>query len=51
MASPMRRAQETAAAINEVLDLPLSTDEDLFEVRQSDAFYAGLPDAAEHAAR
>ena len=49
VASPMRRAQETATAINEVLDLPLSTDEDLFEVRQSDAFYAGLPDAAEHA--
>jgi broad specificity phosphatase PhoE len=49
VASPMRRAQETATAINEVLDLPLSTDDDLFEVRQSDAFYANLPDAAEHA--
>ncbi|MEA2133067.1 MAG: ribonuclease / adenosylcobalamin/alpha-ribazole phosphatase [Solirubrobacteraceae bacterium] len=49
LASPMRRAQETASAINEVLDLPLATDEDLFEVRQSDAFYANLPDAAEHA--
>jgi broad specificity phosphatase PhoE len=49
LASPMRRAQETASAINEVLDLPLATDEDLFEVRQSDAFYASLPDAAEHA--
>jgi broad specificity phosphatase PhoE len=49
VASPMRRAQETAAAINELLDLPLATDEDLFEVRQSDAFYAGLPHAAEHA--
>ena len=49
VASPMRRAQETAAAINEVLGLPLATDEDLFEVRQSDAFYANLPDAAEHA--
>lgn len=49
VASPMRRAQETAAAINEVLDLPLATDEDLFEVRQSDAFYANLPHAAEHA--
>ncbi len=49
VASPMRRAQETAKAINEVLDLPISTDEDLFEVRQSDAFYAGLPAAAEHA--
>jgi broad specificity phosphatase PhoE len=49
LASPMRRAQETATAINEVLDLPLATDEDLFEVRQSDAFYANLPHAAEHA--
>jgi broad specificity phosphatase PhoE len=49
VASPMRRAQETAAAINEVLDLPLSTDEDLHEIRQSDAFYAKLPYAAEHA--
>jgi broad specificity phosphatase PhoE len=49
LASPMRRAQETASAINEVLDLPLTTDEDLFEVRQSDAFYANLPHAAEHA--
>jgi probable phosphoglycerate mutase len=49
VASPMRRAQETAAGIKEVLGLPLSTDDDLFEVRQSDAFYANLPDAAEHA--
>jgi broad specificity phosphatase PhoE len=49
LASPMRRAQETAAGINDVLDLPLATDEDLFEVRQSDAFYANLPHAAEHA--
>jgi broad specificity phosphatase PhoE len=49
VASPMRRAQETASAINEVLELPLETDDDLFEVRQSDAFYANLPDAAEHA--
>jgi broad specificity phosphatase PhoE len=49
VASPMRRAQETASAINEVLDVPLSTDDDLFEVRQSDAFYAKLPHAAEHA--
>jgi broad specificity phosphatase PhoE len=49
VASPMRRAQETASAINEVLSLPLATDDDLFEVRQSDAFYANLPDAAEHA--
>jgi broad specificity phosphatase PhoE len=49
LASPMRRAQETASAINDVLDLPLATDEDLFEVRQSDAFYANLPHAAEYA--
>ena len=49
VASPMRRAQETASAINEVLDLPLATDDELFEVRQSDAFYANLPHAAEHA--
>jgi probable phosphoglycerate mutase len=49
LASPMRRAQETASAINDVLGLPLATDEELFEVRQSDAFYAGLPHAAEHA--
>jgi len=49
VASPMRRAQETAAAINEVLELPLATDDDLFEVRQSDAFYGNLPHAAEHA--
>jgi len=49
VASPMRRAQETAAGINEVLGLALSTDEELHEVRQSNAFYASLPDAAEHA--
>jgi len=49
VASPMGRAQETAAAINEVLDLPLTTDDELCEIRQSDAFYANLPDAAEHA--
>lgn len=49
LASPMRRAQETASAINEALDLPLATDDDLFEVRQSDAFYANLPHAGEHA--
>jgi broad specificity phosphatase PhoE len=49
VASPMRRAQETASAINEVLGLPLATDDELFEVRQSDAFYANLPHAAEHA--
>ena len=44
VASPMTRAQETAQGIAEVLDLPVETDEDLFEVRQSDAFYASSPD-------
>jgi probable phosphoglycerate mutase len=44
VASPMTRAQETAQGIAEVLDLPVETDEDLFEVRQSDAFYAASPD-------
>ena len=44
VASPMTRAQETAQGIAEVLDLPIETDEDLFEVRQSDAFYASSPD-------
>ena len=43
VASPMRGAQETRAAINELLDLPLKTDEDLSQVRQSNAFYDGLP--------
>jgi broad specificity phosphatase PhoE len=49
VSSPMRRAQETATAIGEVLGLPVETDDELFEVRQSDAFYASLPHAAEHA--
>jgi broad specificity phosphatase PhoE len=40
VASTMRRAQETAAGINEVLGLPVETDPDLHELRQSDAFYA-----------
>ncbi len=44
VASPMTRAQETAQGIAEVLDLPIETDEDLFEVRQSDDFYAASPD-------
>ena len=44
VASNMRRAQETAAGIAEVLDLPIETDPDLHEVRQSDAFYASSPD-------
>ena len=44
VASPMTRAQETAQGIAEVLELPVETGEDLFEVRQSDAFYAASPD-------
>jgi len=43
LASPYGRAQETAQAIGEVLDLPFSTDEDLHEVRQSDAYRAASP--------
>jgi broad specificity phosphatase PhoE len=44
VASPMTRAQETAQGIAEVLELPIETDEDLYEVRQSEAFYAASPD-------
>ncbi len=44
LASPYGRAQETAQAIGEVLDLPFTTDEDLHEVRQSDAYRAASPD-------
>jgi broad specificity phosphatase PhoE len=44
VASTMRRAQETAAGIAEVLELPVETDPDLHEVRQSDAFYASSPE-------
>jgi broad specificity phosphatase PhoE len=44
VASDMRRAQETAQGISEVLGLPVETDPDLHEVRQSDAFYAASPD-------
>ena len=44
VASTMGRAQETAQGIAEVLELPVETDPDLFEVRQSDAFYAASPD-------
>jgi probable phosphoglycerate mutase len=43
VASPFRRAQETASAIGEVLGLGFSTDEDLHEVRQSDAYRAASP--------
>ena len=37
------RAQETAQAIGEVLGLPVETDDDLYEVRQSDAYHAAAP--------
>jgi broad specificity phosphatase PhoE len=44
VASHYRRAQETAQAISEVLGgLPIETDEDLHEVRQSDAYYSSAP--------
>jgi broad specificity phosphatase PhoE len=44
VASHYRRAQETAQAISEVLGgLPIETDEDLHEIRQSDAYYASAP--------
>lgn len=44
VASSMGRAQETAAGIAEVLEVPVETDPDLREWRQSDAFYAASPD-------
>jgi broad specificity phosphatase PhoE len=43
VASPFGRAQETASAIGDVLGLGFSTDEDLHEVRQSDAYRAASP--------
>jgi broad specificity phosphatase PhoE len=49
VASPMGRAQETATAIAEVLDLPVRTDDDLFEVVQSDAYHADRATRPEHA--
>jgi broad specificity phosphatase PhoE len=49
VASPMGRAQETAIAIGEILGLPLSTDDELFEVVQSDAYHADRSTRAEHA--
>ena len=44
VASTMRRAQETAQGIAEVLGLPVETDPDLHELRQADAFYAASPE-------
>jgi probable phosphoglycerate mutase len=43
LASPLGRARETAQAIGEVLGLPYDVDEDLYEVRQSDAYRAASP--------
>jgi probable phosphoglycerate mutase len=47
VASTMTRAQETAQGIADVLELPIETDPDLHEYRQSDAFYATMPPVAE----
>ncbi len=47
VASTMTRAQETAQGIADVLELPIETDPDLHEYRQSDAFYATMPPQAE----
>ena len=48
VASHYRRAQETARAISDVLGgLPIETDEDLHEVKQSDAYYASAPEFGE----
>ena len=44
VASTMRRAQETAQGINEVLGLEIETDPDLHELTQSEAFYASRGD-------
>jgi broad specificity phosphatase PhoE len=44
VASHYRRAQETAQAISDVLGLPVETDADLHEVRQSHAYDAASPD-------
>ncbi len=49
VASTMRRAQETARGINETLGLPIETDPDLHELKQSDAFYGSVPEAGETA--
>ena len=43
VASPFGRAQETAQAIGKVLGLGFTTDEDLYEVTQSDAYRAASP--------
>jgi broad specificity phosphatase PhoE len=47
VASTMTRARETAEGIAQVLDLPIETDPDLHEYKQSDAFYDTMPPVAE----
>ena len=49
VASTMRRAQETAHGINEVLGLGIETDPDLHELKQSDAFYGSMPESGDTA--
>jgi broad specificity phosphatase PhoE len=44
VASTMRRAQQTAQGINEVLGLEIETDPDLHELKQSDRFYGSRGD-------
>lgn len=39
IASPLRRARETAEEMNKALKLPLETDGGIFEVRAPDSFY------------
>ena len=38
IASPMRRAQETAKPISEALGLPVETDEDIYELREEEGY-------------
>lgn len=42
ISSPMRRAQETASAIEEVLQVGIEVHDDIFEIQQDTPFY-GLP--------
>ena len=46
-ASHYKRAQETAQAIAEMIEVEVEVDPDLHEVRQSDQFYASSPDFGE----
>ena len=47
VASTMTRARETGEGIAEVLDVPIESDPDLHEYKQSDAFYETMPPVAE----